>query len=332
MTRWVGHDAAERTLLSAFQSRRLHHGWLLAGPQGLGKAGFAQRAAAHLLTREPDDQSECFAPRMDSAAGRLLAEGHHPDCHWLTPGPRDDKEMRKMERGEAYEVARNIRIDQVRELQRRLAVRPSLAPRRVIVFDSVDLLERSGANALLKSLEEPPADTIFLLVAHNPGKLLPTIRSRCQLLRFAPLEDEAMLDVLRAARPGLSDGEYRALARLGQGAPGQALAYAGLGMDRVDTLLAQIADTGDPQQRGRAALAAMMAGKAQKELFQALLHYAPSFAAARLRGQGEGPDPAGIEARRAMIDLANRSVTLNLDPQAVAFQIGGLLARLAPPR
>jgi len=332
MAEWIGHDAAESLFLQAFQADRLHHAWLLAGPEGLGKAHFARAAAAHLLTRNPAHCSAHFDPDVEASGYRLLAEGHHPDCHVLTLEPRDDKEARKRERGEAYELARNIRIDQVRALQRRLTVRPSLAPRRVILFDSVDLLETGAANALLKSLEEPPRDTIFLLIAHQPGRLLPTIRSRCLSLRFAPLDDPAMARALRAAQPGLSDEEVAVLIRLGRGAPGRALAFAGLDMVAVERLCADIVRSGDRDQRQRLALGRLVAGKPQKERFHALLDYAPRFAASAIRRLEGRHQADAIAAWQDIRQLAARSVALNLDPASVAYQIGGLLARLAPPR
>lgn len=320
------------TLLRAFQSHRLHHGWLLTGPEGIGKRSFALAAAAHLLTRQPEDSGDHFAGDATSASGRLLVQGKHPDCHYITLGPRNDKEAAKAEKGEPFELARNIKVDQIRALQRRLNVRPSLAPRRVIIFDSADLLERNAANALLKSLEEPPADTIFLLIAHNPGRLLPTIRSRCLVLNFPALDDADMALALRAARPQLPDAEIAALVRLGQGAPGQALSFAGLDMAKIDSLLADIADHGDGTHRLRIALGAMVAGKANRDRFQALLHYAPRFAAHRIRSLRDDRLPGAIDAWQEIGKLAGRAVVLNLDALAVAFQIGGLLARLAPPR
>ncbi|ASR52549.1 DNA polymerase III subunit delta' [Blastomonas fulva] len=329
---WLGHAEPETTLLRAFQARRLHHGWLLAGPEGIGKRSFALAAAVHLLTRSPDFAAGHFDGDMHGTEGRLLLEGKHPDCHYITLGPQNDKEARKAEEGKPFDLARNIKVDQIRALQKRLTVRPSLSDRRVIIFDAADQLERNAANALLKSLEEPPADTIFMLIAHNPGRLLPTIRSRCLVLDFPALSDPDMADALRAVRPELPDAEIAALVRLGQGAPGQALSFAGLDMARIDALLSEIADHGDRDHRARIALGNMVANKANRERFQALLHYAPRFAARRIRDLRDDRLPGAIAAWQEIGALASRAVLLNLDAAAVAFQIGGLLARLAPPR
>ena len=101
--------------------------------------------------------------------------------------PANDDEEKKRAEGKPFQTKRNITIDQVRGMQQRLTTRPTLGSRRAIIIDPADDLEKGAVNALLKSLEEPPVGTFFLLVAHRPGRLLPTIRSRCRMLRFAPL-------------------------------------------------------------------------------------------------------------------------------------------------
>ena len=332
MTQFFGHDDAERTFLRAYHGNRLHHAWLLAGPEGIGKASFARRVAGHVLTRDRTDASDMLQADPANVGTNMIAQDRHPDLHWLALGPKDDKEARKQEDGKPFERARSIRIAQVRALQKRLNVRPSLSERRVIVIDPVDLLERNAANELQKSFEETHAINLYLSIAHNPGRLLPTIRSRCLTLRFAPLSDERMIEALRNARPEAGEGELRALATLGQGAPGQALAYAGLDMAAVHDVLDRIASSGDRDHRGRIALSTMVAGKAQQPRFQALLRLAPSFAAERIKRLPPRAMSDAIAARQEMVALAGRSVLLNLDAQSVAFQIGGLLTRLAGPR
>src|SRR3546814_7075211 len=99
---------------------------------------------------------------------------------------------------------------------------------RAIIVDSIDDLARAAANALLKSLEEPPPATIFLLVSHAPGRLLPTIRSRCRMMRFQPLPDDQIRQVIAMERPDISEAELAALLRIAEGVPGKALRYAGL--------------------------------------------------------------------------------------------------------
>lgn len=170
----LGHDEQTAAFLDAARSGRMHHAWLLAGPQGIGKAGFAQAAARWLLA---------------SAAGpavphnRLDVSGDHPIASLLDAGSHPDfKVLQRLPKAGSEELARSITVDQVRGLQPLFATTPSLSPRRVVLIDAIDDLERGAANALLKNLEEPPAGTVFLLVSHAPGRLLPTIRSRCRTL------------------------------------------------------------------------------------------------------------------------------------------------------
>lgn len=144
---------------------------MLAGPPGRGKSAFAKAAAIELVGR-------------DSAA----PEDFHPDIIHLQ---REAKEDAKATDGKPVELRRNITIAQIRGLQRRLTTRPTKGSKRAVIIDPIDDLEQGACNALLKSLEEPPPGTVFLLVAHYPAKLLPTIRSRCRFLRFGQAPDDA---------------------------------------------------------------------------------------------------------------------------------------------
>jgi DNA polymerase III subunit delta' len=216
-----GNAAAHGAFYAAVDSGALHHGWLFTGPQGIGKASFAREAAIDLLARAAEDNS-------GQRTRALVDAGSHPDYRVLERLPKDGKPD--------GDLARSITIAQVRALQPLFATTPSLGPRRVVLIDAVDDLERAGANALLKNLEEPPAGTIFLLVSHAPGRLLPTIRSRCRLLRFEPLAGEEMLEALHDLVPEASDAEREVLVRAGGGSPGRALRFAGLDLDRIETM------------------------------------------------------------------------------------------------
>ena len=126
-------------------------------------------------------------------------QGDHPDILVLTYGPKDDKAERAAADGKPFELARSIRIKQIRTMQKRLTTRPTLGTRRAIIIDPADDMEKAAANALLKSLEEPPQGTFFLLVTHRPARLLPTIRSRCRTLRFPVLSDSQLAAMLEEA-------------------------------------------------------------------------------------------------------------------------------------
>jgi DNA polymerase-3 subunit delta' len=151
---------------------------------GIGKALFADKAALRVLaqgTGQPVAASGLDIPD-DHPTARLMAAGSHPDFVRLERLPKDT----------GGDLARSITVEQVRSLQRLFATTSSMSPWRVVLIDSIDDLERPAANALLKSLEEPPPNSLFLLVSHSPERLLPTIRSRCRHLRLGPLDSEAM--------------------------------------------------------------------------------------------------------------------------------------------
>jgi DNA polymerase-3 subunit delta' len=196
----TGHDEPWREWRAAVVSERMHHAWILAGTRGLGKGAFARAAARELV---------------DGRGGHHPESGAHPDILVLDHLPANDDEEKKRDEGKSFQTKRNITIDQIRRMQQRLVTRPTLGERRAVIIDPADDLEKNAVNALLKSLEEPPAGTFFLLVTHRPGRLLPTVRSRCRVLRFAPLASDAMDAILqRRHRRG------RGLSRSGAGLRG----------------------------------------------------------------------------------------------------------------
>ncbi len=215
VTPLYGHESAIASFRAALDSGQLHHAWLLAGPEGIGKALFADKAALRVLAQAmgPVDAPGLDVPDVHQAA-RLAAAGSHPDL----------MRLERLTKEGGTELARSIMVDQVRGLQRLFSTTTSISPWRAVVIDSIDDLERNAANALLKNLEEPPPDTIFLLVTHAPDRLLPTIRSRCRLLRLAPLKSDVMASALRTALPDAAEEEILALVEAGQGAPGRAIA------------------------------------------------------------------------------------------------------------
>ena len=155
-----------------------------------------------------------------------------------------------MTKDKTDDLARSINIEQVRSLQGLFATTPSLSPRRAVVIDSIDDLERNAANALLKNLEEPPAGTVFFLVSHVPGRLLATIRSRCRLLRFGKLSDDQMTLALQRLLPDEPRDEIETLVAVGGGSPGRALGFAGLDIGAIDQAIDPAGGRGRPDQRG----------------------------------------------------------------------------------
>ena len=317
----IGQDEPVAALLDAARSGRMHHAWLLAGPQGVGKASFALAAARWLL-------ADAAGPAVPK--DRLDVPEHHPVAALLDAGSHPDfKLLQRLPKSSSEELARSITVDQVRSLQPLFATTPSLSPRRVVVIDAIDDIERAGANALLKNLEEPPAGTIFLLVSHAPGRLLPTIRSRCRLLRFAPLEEEAVRLVLRRALPEADEPELDSLVRVADGAPGNALRFAGLDIAGLDTAIERLAVHGDPTNAIRTALGRTLALKNAQGRYEAFLERAPSRIAEEAR-RGRPNMAETVALWRQARDIADRAVRQSLDPNLTVVEIAGLVAKLAP--
>lgn len=317
LTRLIGNDAPQDAFAAALASGSLHHAWLIAGPEGVGKGSFARAAGASLVGG---------GAQRDA----LIEARAHPDFKlverevWSKPGVLVSYDERK--EGEA--PARSIRVDQIRWLRAALATRPSMGERRAVVIDAVDDLEPGGANALLKSLEEPPPGTVFLLVSHAPGRLLPTIRSRCRLLRFGLLNDAEMRAVLVAARPGLDDEELAALVAVGEGSPGRALRFAGLDVQGLDRTIAAIAADGDPDNARRSALGRALAGKTATMRYEAFLERVPAYLAAQARRRSGPALASTLDAHARARDAAGAALGLSLDPQATVWEMAGLLAGL----
>jgi DNA polymerase III subunit delta' len=323
MTPLVGNEPARAAFARAIEDGAIHHAWLIAGPEGVGKAMFARQAAATLLARAVDPAvASDRALDPDHRIARLLAGGAHPDFRELARLPKD---AAKPDEG----LKRSITIDQVRTLQPMFATKPALSEQRVVVIDAIDDLERGGANALLKNLEEPPAGTIFMLVSHAPGRLLPTIGSRCRLLRFKALADDAVRTVIARELPDASADEVEALVRLGAGSPGRALAFAGLGMDAIERDLTLLAERGDADNAVRGRLAKSLSGKAAQPRFAAFVERAPSFIAEYARTRSGERLRIALNAHADAREVGAIALGLSQDAQGAAFEIAGIVARLA---
>ncbi len=261
--RIVGHERAIDTLQTATASGRMPHAWLFAGPEGLGKASLAcawvrtllarqtnvaeektdpagvEKAAAApgLFGKEEDFPTETavssskgeaagtgaqdeglFALSPDHPVFRQVAAGSSPDLLILDP-----QELAAGEGGKARATLQ-IRVEDVRRIHRFYAHTASGEGWRITLVNGAEAMNPSAANALLKILEEPPARALLILISHRPGRLLPTIRSRCRTLAFQPLSMDEMRDFLRGQEPGCDEATRDAVARLAEGAPGRALA------------------------------------------------------------------------------------------------------------
>ena len=314
MTPVYGHDVARSAILDAALGGRLHHAWILSGPQGIGKASLARELALVLLAGEE------HVGRVSNThpAAHLFAAGTHPDYAELTRLEKDGGEL-----------ARNISVDQVRGLSRLLSTAPSVSQRRVILIDAADDMERGAANALLKSLEEPPRNVVFLLISHAPSRLLPTIRSRCRLLRLMPLASADMAAALRIADATMSDSSVMELVEIGGGSPGRAMALSGLGVGDMISALERIEREGDRLHTERLALAKMLAPKAARPRLEAFLELVPGFISKLAKSRtGSSLEDAVSQWEQAR-DLAAQAIPLSLDPAATVFALCAHVAALA---
>jgi DNA polymerase-3 subunit delta' len=212
-----------------------------------------------------------------------------------------------------------------------MALTSALSPWRVAVIDTVDELETSGANALLKILEEPPANTLFFLVSHAPGRLLPTIRSRCRRLDFSTLEDDAMTSILEAHAPNPTAAERQRIIAMSGGSAGRAIAFAELGLAKLEEAALTILRQGDPTNARRSDLALELGKKGAADRYAAFLDLAPSLIAREARTLNGGPRERALEAYAKARELAGLAPRLSLDPASTVFQIGGILAEVPEP-
>jgi len=314
---FIGQDAAWREWVSAVASERMHHAWLLAGAKGLGKAAFAQSAAAELVR---DGSGE----RPDPAT--------HPDIHVLTHLPANDEEAKKQADGKPFQTKRNITVDQIRGMIRRLATKPTMGHRRAIIIDPADDLEKGAVNALLKALEEPPSGTYFLLVTHQPGRLLPTVRSRCRVLRFAPLSAQDLDTVIRRDHPQADAALREAAIAVARGSPSVALAVAEHELATIHDLMLRILRDGDASLALRGALTDAMGARPSRARQLAVLELARSVLASDLPTLPAAAQRATIEAHGALTRLSGQAPTYNFDSGLLILEIGGLLASAAMPR
>ncbi|MCP5373554.1 MAG: DNA polymerase III subunit delta' [Hyphomicrobiales bacterium] len=316
----VGHGAAERLLLDSVNGGRLAHAWLITGPRGIGKATLAFRFARFLLAggAEGGGAGGLFgaAPPADS----LHIDPDHPVFRRVAAAGHAD--LVTVER--AYDDKRNRRrteivVDDVRGVGGFLSMTAAEGGWRVVVIDAADEMNRNAANAVLKVLEEPPRRAVLLLVCHNPGRLLPTIRSRCSRLALRPLDDAAMDGLLRAHAPDLDPAQRAVLMRLCEGSIGRALDLAAQGglelYDQMVALLETLPDLdvaalhrfGD--RVGRAGAEDQF--RSFGELFRAWLARLAVFAA---RGRAEIEAEATLMARLRPAATGTGAGTGALDP------------------
>ncbi|WP_419897028.1 DNA polymerase III subunit delta' [Roseomonas sp. USHLN139] len=321
-----GHDHAAASLAEAASAGRLHHAWLLAGPRGVGKATLAYRFARWLLADRPAGDSPLYVPPTDPVFRRIAAGGH-ADLRSIAPNA-GEKGVKLM-----------IRVDEVRQVPRFLGLTAAEGGWRIIVVEQVEAMNPEAQNALLKTLEEPPARALLLLTTAAPDRLLPTIRSRCRRIDLFPLAEPLMQRLLAEWLPELPEESRALLARIAGGAPGRALQLAegdGVALQqRVERFLATLPR---PDPRGLHELADALAAKRDGSAFVTFMELLRGALGDAIRSAGRGgPAPDFIRARpladwAALWDtlgrLADETELLNLDrKQAVLSGLSQLASR-----
>ncbi len=329
--RLFGHEAAEAEILAAFASGRMPHGWLLAGPRGVGKATLAWRFARAALAFPPGGES----PRSldlpaDHPVVRRVAALSEPSLALIRRGI-DERSGRPRTQ---------ITIDEVRRLREFFALSAPDGGRRVVIIDAADEMTTAAANALLKLLEEPPEGALLLLVAHRPQALLPTIRSRCRLLRLGPLGAAALSQAVAQALATPPENP-EALAALAAGSVGEAVRLVvddGLGL--YARLVQLVAELPTLDRRAVHELATVLTERAADRrlelgirLFETLLarlaHAAATGSLPAEAAPGEaalarrlGLSPAFWAEHAALLPARARNArALNIDPAAIVIDM-----------
>jgi DNA polymerase-3 subunit delta' len=322
-----GHIEAEQALLASYKNGRVPHAWLIGGPPGIGKATLAYRFARFVLAHpDPAAPDAQFATSLavDPAhpVARRIAEQAHSDLLVL-------ERVVNEQTGKLFTV---IRVDDVRRTVSFFGSTAGEGGWRIAIVDSADDLQREGANALLKVLEEPPQRALLLLVSHTPGRELPTIRSRCRRLLLRPLGDT---DVVRAAAAAterhVGDPELREAAGAADGSVARALAL----LDESARSLRQkvldlIAQLPDPDPRALHALGDALGGSDPQSL-AAFMDLVNSWLAARLgNGMQAKPQLARVAETWDKVNRAAAEVeTYNLERKPFVFAVFGALADTA---
>jgi len=318
----AGHAAAEAQMLTAYRAGRMPHAWLIGGEPGIGKATLAYRMARFALAHpdpaapEVRDATDLSVPPDHPVARRIVARGHG-DLLVLERTLNDRGNLR-----------RDIAVDDVRKTITFFGSTAGEGGWRICIVDSADELNKEGANALLKILEEPPAHSLLLVVSHAPARLLPTIRSRCRKLLLRPLDES---DLMEAAATALgtdpSDAQLHRAAALAQGSVARAIAlYDGPSLalrERVGAMLA-----GLPRVDGEAlhALGDALA-RADDATYAGFTESVRDWLTARLAAGGDTPSLARIsDAWEKFNRAAGETAAFNLDRKPLIFSTFALLA------
>ena len=315
----MGHDGAEQHLLKAYHSGRFHHSWLITGPQGIGKATLAYRLARYLL-RYPDHemapQDTLAVPTGDVVASQVSARSH-PDLLVLQRG---------VEKGK---LKAGITVDASRKAADFFSKTAGAGGWRIAIVDSADEMNAAAANSLLKTLEEPPERSLFILVCHQRGRLLPTIRSRCIELVLDLLPQEAILSALDQLPENLGK-QAIPLAAISGGSPGLAIALAETGAGPIFDRFAKAIDAGRLDMKTRVSIANALHGRGTDDRFRVFcslldgwITCAAADAARVFETTGKGH--ALASAHQTIGHSIHETKALNLDRRLTMLQAFGLI-------
>lgn len=317
----VGHKSAEAELLAAWQAGRLPHAILLGGPQGIGKATLAYRLARFVLSGGRDGATDLSLPE-DHPVSHQVASLSHPDLLVL----------RRVKSEDQKNISQVIRVADTRKITSFFGSTSAYGGWRVCIVDAVEEMNAESANAILKLLEEPPARSLFLLVSHTPGRLLPTIRSRCRRLDMKALsvgEVATALASLAHDLPELDQTGFAAAAEASQGSVGRALSLLLGGEDNLailnmtHELLAQL-----PQPRS--ASIAALGDKLRGDNLGVFADAVEDWLANAATGEGDAARLAQFAEAWEKVRRATATAEIyNLDRKPLVFQVFTVLSEAA---
>ncbi len=325
-----GHEAAETLVVEALRGGRFHHAWLITGPPGIGKATFAFRFARRLLAGPPDGQG-LYLPETDRVFHRVAA-GSHADL--LTVEREFNLKTKRMRT--------EIVVENAREIPLFMHLTPAEGGWRVVIVDGAEDLNRNAANALLKVLEEPPARAVLLLTCNAPGRLLPTIRSRCRRLELSPLADPDMEALIAHYLPDLDPDARGRLVTMSEGSIGRALELAGSGGIALAGLVGEVLAAIPNLSTTRAHAVADQIGR-DEAAFSTFMDMLRAGLAAAVRDAARGradPDQMGmlglrpldawVDVWHALTRLQDETEGAHLDKRQALVAGFGLLAGKSP--
>jgi DNA polymerase-3 subunit delta' len=322
-----GHGEAERTLLDAYRSGRVPHAWLIGGERGIGKATLAYRMARFVLAH-PDPAAAAV-----QQATSLAVDDHHPAARRIAvQGHSDVLELRRVINEKTGKLFTEIRVEDVRRSVAFFGLAAGEGGWRVAIVDSVEELNAAGDNALLKVLEEPPPRTLLLLVSHAPGRVIPTIRSRCRRLLLRPLPaDDVARAVGHALGRGVEEPEIAAAAEAADGSVGRALLLLeGEALELRQQVIALLDRLPQLDPGELHALGDELAGT-EPETLAAFMDAVNGWLSARMgEGTGDIRRLAQVAAAWERVNGAARDAeAYNLDRKPLVFTVFGALAEAA---